>query len=95
MSKGKMNAEMFEVGHKAIVIAKPTGFNMAFANVMITIEGQFQSSIAKGILRMLNEDQCNVCGKFNGLHGEVFHVTGMDNGEVNGHYKMCVNAEGK
>lgn len=73
---------------KTLVIAKPTS-NLAFPNVLITIEGAMQSRIAKGIVRMLNERQCVECGKFNGLHGEIFHVTDMNNGEVNGHYKMC------
>jgi hypothetical protein len=84
-----MNAQVVQVSGGSYVLAQPTGFNLAFPNVVIKIEGAFSDSIAKGILRMLNEDQCVNCGKFNGLHGEVFHVTDMSGGEVNGKYRMC------
>jgi hypothetical protein len=91
----KMNAEFVEVGNKFIVIAKATGADLAFPNTLITIEGAGSSAIAKGIVRMLNESQCPECGKFNGLHGEVFHQTqnGDGTGEVRGRYLMCSHAE--
>lgn len=89
-SQEKMNAEIVELGgDTCLVVAKPTGFRLAYPNVVIKIEGAFSSAIAKGVVRMLNENQCANCGKFNGLHGEIFHVTDMDNGEVNGRYEMC------
>lgn len=87
--KRKMNAESICIGGKTLVIAKPMGFNLAYPEVVVTIEGAFQDGIAKGIVRMLNEDQCANCGKFNGLHGEIFHQTSSDNGEVRGRYEMC------
>lgn len=89
-----MNAELLEVGEKTLVVSKPTGFNLHAPNVLITIEGAFQTGIAKGIVRMLNETQCSECGKFNGLHGEVFIKTGQDGGgEVHGHYSPCSHAK--
>ena len=71
-----MNAELLEVGEKTLVVSKPTGFNLHAPNVLITIEGAFQTGIAKGIVRMLNETQCSECGKFNGSRkGGDFHFT--------------------
>jgi hypothetical protein len=94
MSQKKMNAEVVKVTDKYLVVAKPTGFNLAYPNVLVTVESNcFGSGIAEGIARMLNEDQCNVCGKFNGLHSEVFHPYASDGGgEVRGHYEKCPNA---
>lgn len=92
MSQQKMNAQVVQMGGNTnYVLAQPTGHNLAFPNVVIKIEGAFSDAIAKGILRMLNEDQCVNCGKFNGLHGEVFHQTsnGGGSGEVRGRYQMC------
>lgn len=92
MSQTKMNAQVVQMsGSTNYVLAQPTGFNLAYPNVVIKIEGPFSDSIARGILRMLNEDQCADCGKFNGLHGEIFYQTsnGDGSGEVRGVYKMC------
>jgi hypothetical protein len=58
-------------------------------NTVITVQGFFSRSMADGIKRMIDEDQCPVCGKFNGLHGEIYNIDSMDNGEVRGHYTMC------
>lgn len=92
----KMNAEFIQLTDKHIVIARPVGYNLAYPNILITVEGAMQSSIAKGIVRMLNEDQCPACGKFNGLHGEIYHATQQDSGgEVRGYYGMCPNAENR
>jgi hypothetical protein len=61
----------------------------SWKNGIITIEAPNPDSIADGIVKMINNNQCSECGKFNGLHGEVFHVTDSDNGEVRGKYLMC------
>lgn len=92
MSIGKMNAELTQLGGNTnLVIAKATGFNLGYPNTIIRIEGAFSDSIAKGVLRMLKEDQCPECGKFNGLHGDIYHVTsnGDGSGEVRGYYEGC------
>jgi hypothetical protein len=62
-------------------------------NAIITINSAFSESLALGIKRMIEQDQCPVCGKFNGLHGEIYHIDSMDNGEVRGVYVMCENAK--
>lgn len=63
-------------------------------NGIITINGANSDSIAKGIARMINENQCIECGKFNGLHGDIFHATDSDNGEVRGYYEKCSKDSG-
>jgi hypothetical protein len=64
-------------------------------NIVINIQSGRADSIADGIIRMLNEDQCPVCGKFNGLHGEVSFGGYSDGfGSVVGtQYQMCPNAK--
>jgi hypothetical protein len=57
--------------------------------LLITINGFQAQSVAEGIKRMIDQDQCPACGKFNGLHGETYNVTSMDNGEVRGHHEIC------
>jgi hypothetical protein len=81
-------ATLFETHESSMVLIVNDG-NLAYPNTSVTIEGCNRSAIANGIVRMINENQCSECGKFNGLHGEVFHVTDMDNGEVRGKYLMC------
>jgi hypothetical protein len=77
-----------DISGKTVILVHNEG-NLYKPDALITIEGCGESSLASGILRMVNESQCSECGKFNGLHGEVFHVTDMYSGEVNGNYKMC------
>jgi hypothetical protein len=76
-------------GTTIFLTVKETGENKAYTNTVIKIEGNNASSIAKGIARMINESQCISCGKFNGLHGEIFYGQSCGSGEVNGHYEMC------
>jgi hypothetical protein len=84
-----MKATLFSISEKSVIHTTHEG-NIVFPNTQITVEGYGHSSIAAGILRMLQYDQCSECGKFNGLHGEVFHSSGSDGtGEVSGHYQMC------
>jgi hypothetical protein len=59
-------------------------------SAIITVSSGNSRGLAEGIARMINQSQCSVCGKFNGLHGEVFHGTGQSGGgEVTGYFKMC------
>jgi hypothetical protein len=83
-----------EISGKTIIAVHHDG-NLYQPNAVITVEGCGESGLVKGILRMVNESQCSECGKFNGLHGEVFHISDMNNGEVNGVYKMCTHSKDK
>lgn len=84
-----MKAEIIELrGDTSVVIVK----GILDHGTVITVNSLRCRIIAEGIARMLNEDQCPVCGKFNGLHGEVFTKTGQSGGgEVDGYYKICPN----
>jgi hypothetical protein len=88
MSSVKKSAEIVELGHSTVVVLKHEG-NSCYPNTVITIDGHGNRTLAVGIVKMFMDNQCPECGKFNGQHGEVFHVTDMNNGEVNGNYKMC------
>jgi hypothetical protein len=84
-----MKATAFSLSGKSIIQVTHEG-NLYQPNTLITVEGCGETEIVKGILRMLQDDQCSECGKFNGLHGAVFHSSGSDgSGEVRGHYQMC------
>ena len=83
-----MKATAFSLSGKSIIQVTHEG-NLHQPNTLITVEGRGETEIVKGILRMLQDDQCSECGKFNGLHGEVYHAAYSCGGEVHGYYKMC------
>jgi hypothetical protein len=89
--KNKTEATLIETRDKTLVVIK----GLSFDTQLVTVEGNYRGSIAEGIAKMINESQCFKCGKFNGLHGEIFYghsVAGT--GSVEGHYEMCPHAKG-
>lgn len=89
-----MKAEKIELRcDTTVVVIKDDGYA---ENTVINIHGIRGSSMADGIIRMINENQCPACGKFNGLHGEIYIKTGQDGaGGVEGYYTMCPNNKEK
>jgi hypothetical protein len=83
-----MKATAFSLSGKSIIQVTHEG-NLHQPNTLITVEGRGETEIVKGILRMLQDDQCSECGKFNGLHGEVYHAIDSCSGEVKCYYEMC------
>lgn len=84
------NAQVIRLRCDTSVVVVPGEFDHG---AVITVNSMNSESLAKGIARMINEEQCVVCGKFNGLHGEVFYPTSSDNGEVRGTYRICPHQE--
>lgn len=87
-----MKAEKVELRcDTTVVVIKGDSYG---ENVVININGIYSSNLADGIVRMINENQCRACGKFNGLHGEIYIKTVQDGfGSVEGYYAMCPNSK--
>lgn len=91
-----MKAEKIDVltGPTYVIVRGTTGVYEFNPDQVITIEGSQRSSIADGIVKMINESQCLECGQFNGLHGSVYVKNFQGpGGEVSGRFVDCSKAE--
>lgn len=88
-----MKAEAINVrGDTAFIVLKSDDPHLYAGDGVIQINSIFADSLAAGIVRMITVEHCPECGRFGGLHGEVFTKTGQDNGEVRGTFGPCPRA---